>query len=207
MYHLTASGAPLSFPPSLLLSLSPFLSKSPSLAFSLSLFPKRVFGVRPGMMSMPPSAEQRGVSIQSQGSVCAWVSECVCARVCVWVTSASSKIDYSAGIYYSERWEEWACMCQKQKGWGRREHEGETARRHLGVYWGFNIFALKVSRRQGRRFSGKGNNWDQVLPSAPLLFMTPHSHWHSSHTHFSAFVHEYSHTHTYMHKGKCFSLW
>lgn len=48
------------------------------LSLSLFLKDKSVFGLRPGMMSMPPSAEQRGVSIQSQGSVCAWV----CVRVC-----------------------------------------------------------------------------------------------------------------------------
>lgn len=87
--------------PSIFISLPAHVPVSLPLSVSLSLFlkDKSVFGLRPWMMSMPPSAEQRGVSIQSQGSVCACVSVCVC----VWATSASSKIDYSAGIYQEVR--------------------------------------------------------------------------------------------------------
>lgn len=72
------------------------------LSLALPLKDKSVFGPRPGMMSMPPSAEQRGVSIQSQGSVCACVRACVVARVPArtWrVDSRLKKIDYSAGMH------------------------------------------------------------------------------------------------------------
>lgn len=66
----------LSLPSSSCPCLNPSLCL-PSLSLSLSVKDKSVFGLRPGMMSMPPSAEQRGVSIQSQGSVCVCASECV----------------------------------------------------------------------------------------------------------------------------------
>lgn len=127
----------------LFLSLSP--SSSPRLTSSLFLKDKSVFGLRPEMMSMPPSAEQRGVSIQSQGSVCA----------CVWVCVFESHQPAQKLIIQQEcsrRWEEWACMCQKQKEWGGEWSKGETLMRHMDVYRRSRVgFALKVNRKQVKK--------------------------------------------------------
>ncbi len=108
-----------------------------SLCLPLSLFLKErergksVFGLRPGMMSMPPSAEQRGVSIQSQGSVCAWVCVCVCVCVCLSHISQLKNWLFSRNIPRGER-SEHACVRSR-----KNEVEGRAKERQWGGAWMF----------------------------------------------------------------------
>lgn len=144
---LKVSGTPLSSPPNPTPS-----SSGPCLPSSLFVKDKSVFGLRPGMMSMPPSAEQREVSIQSQGSVSACVRACVWGGV--WVRVFESHQPAQKLIIQQEctrRWEEWACMCQKQKEWGGEESKGETVMRHTDAYWGLSGSCIKSEQETARR--------------------------------------------------------
>ncbi len=130
---------PCSFP------LSPFLSLSPSLSF----WRIRVCLAR-GQEWCQCLLQQNREGYRSSLKA-ASVHECVrnCVRVCEFESHQPAK-KLIIQQEYTKRWVEWACMCQKQKEWGRGESEGETARRHMDVCRGLNSFALKVSRRQAK---------------------------------------------------------
>lgn len=142
----------LSLPSSSCPCLNPSLCL-PSLSLSLSLWRIRVclaWGQEWCQCLLQQNREGYRSSLKA-------ASVCVRVSVCVWVTSASSKIDYSAGIYQEVRGVSMHVSETERMIWN-----GERRRRHMDPCGGLSSFALKQSWRHRR----KRNNWDQVFPFA-----------------------------------------
>lgn len=141
----------LSLPPPVPVSIPP--SVSPLSPLSLSLWRIRVclaWGQEWCQCLLQQNREGYRSSLKA-------TSVCVRVSVCVWVTSASSKIDYSAGIYQEVRGVSMHVSETERMIWN-----GERRRRHMDLCGGLSSFALKESWRHRR----KRNNWDQVFPFA-----------------------------------------